>query len=47
MEINILSLYCRLNSNYTQAMNNLGNLYKNENNLTAAEKLLRQAVEIQ
>ncbi|XP_014219395.1 transmembrane and TPR repeat-containing protein 4 [Copidosoma floridanum] len=37
----------RLNPEYAQAMNNLGNLYKNENNYVKAEKLLRQAVKIQ
>lgn len=36
-----------LNPTYAQALNNLGNLLKEEKNLSEAEKLLRQAVTLQ
>ncbi len=36
----------RLNSQYDQAMNNLGNLYKDMGRVTEAESLLQRAVEL-
>jgi tetratricopeptide (TPR) repeat protein len=36
----------RLNPNYDQALNNLGNLYKDLRQLDKAESLLQQAVRV-
>ena len=45
--IKVLLLYIyRLNPDYDQAMNNLGNLLKDQDELPEAERLLERAVEI-
>ena len=41
-----LNFHFRLNPNYDQAMNNLGNLLKDRGQFDEAERLLEKAVEI-
>ena len=37
---------CRLAPNYDQALNNLGNLYKEQGNFSLAEEYLRKALSV-
>jgi len=42
----LFAFYARLHPQYDQALNNLGNLYKDRGQLLEAEQLLSQAVNI-
>jgi len=44
--MNIILLFIRLHPNYDQAMNNLANILKDQNELEEAKSLLERAVTI-